>query len=494
MPATGGTRTGGGDPLGSGGATGGGGPGGAAASGSATGGYALGGAATGGLATGGAAPITAGSAGAAPPATLISTNTTGTAETCSSDGRVSDLTQAFYRVLGSNGRSCATCHRVDQGMSLTPAGATAAFAASDGADPLFRVVDGAVSPRADTSTAEARKAAYALLLSKGLIRVGLPIPANADFELVDVKDPYGYASAAELSLFRRPLPAANLRFLSTVMWDGREGLVSSVNSANSLAQALASQAAHAVSGHAQGTLPPTPDVIGDVVAFELDLVNAQATSVSAGALDDAPAFGGATFLGQRSFVWGVNDPTGQNPAGKPFDPNVFTLYEGWASASGDAAAARQQIAEGERIFNTRAFTVSDVPGLTTPASPTTTVTCSFCHDTPEVGASSVPRFFDLGLASAARAGTDLPVYTLREKATGNQVSVSDPGRALITGSFRDVALFKVPTLRGLAGRPPYFHNGAAATLAGVVGFYNGRFKIGLTDSEKAALAAFLASL
>src|SRR5205814_1417377 len=59
-------------------------------------------------------------------------------------------------------------------------------------------------------------------LTKGLIRVGIGVPAAADFELVAVDDPYHFASAAELSLFRRPLPTTNLQFLSTVMWDGRE--------------------------------------------------------------------------------------------------------------------------------------------------------------------------------------------------------------------------------------------------------------------------------
>ncbi len=61
-----------------------------------------------------------------------------------------------------------------------------------------------------------------MLLNKGVIRIGLPIPAGAEFALVRVDDPYRYASASELSLFRRPLPATNLRFLTAVMWDGRE--------------------------------------------------------------------------------------------------------------------------------------------------------------------------------------------------------------------------------------------------------------------------------
>ena len=52
------------------------------------------------------------------------------------------------------------------------------------------------------STKAKRRAAYSMLLNKGLVRVGLAIPATAEFELVAVDDPYHYASAAELSLFR----------------------------------------------------------------------------------------------------------------------------------------------------------------------------------------------------------------------------------------------------------------------------------------------------
>ena len=51
--------------------------------------------------------------------------------------------------------------------------------------------------------------------------------------------------------------------------------------------------------------------------------------------------------------------------------------------------------------------------------------------------------------------------------------------------------FKGPTLRGLAGRAPYFHNGSARDLAAVVGFYDVRFGLQLTTQEKADLVAFL---
>ncbi len=88
----------------------------------------------------------------------------------------------------------------------------------------------------------------------------------------------------------------------------------------------------------------------------------------------------------------------------------------------------------------------------------------------------------------------LPVYTLRNLTTGETVRVTDPGRALITGKWKDVARIKGPVLRGLASRAPYFHNGSARTLADVVRFYDIRFSLNLTDGDKADLEAFLAAL
>jgi cytochrome c peroxidase len=54
--------------------------------------------------------------------------------------------------------------------------------------------------------------------------------------------------------------------------------------------------------------------------------------------------------------------------------------------------------------------------------------------------------------------------------------------------------FKGPILRGLSGRAPYFHNGAAASLTDVVNFYDVRFALGLDDQQKADLVAFLRAL
>jgi cytochrome c peroxidase len=88
----------------------------------------------------------------------------------------------------------------------------------------------------------------------------------------------------------------------------------------------------------------------------------------------------------------------------------------------------------------------------------------------------------------------LPIYTLRRLTTGETVRVTDPGRALITGKWKDIARIKGPVLRGLASRAPYFHNGSARTLGDVVGFYDVRFSLHLTAAEKADLEAFLSVL
>src|SRR5690348_12422372 len=150
-------------------------------------------------------------------------NPAGYAATFSTTGTV-DLTGPFFQSLGTNGRSCSSCHQPSDGWTVTPKHIQQRFDASGGTDPIFRTVDGANAPELDVSTVDARRSAYSMLLSKGLIRVGIGMPMRpgVEFELVAVDDPYGHASAQDLSLFRRPLPATHLRFLSTVMWDGRE--------------------------------------------------------------------------------------------------------------------------------------------------------------------------------------------------------------------------------------------------------------------------------
>src|SRR3954465_15164827 len=93
-------------------------------------------------------------------------------------------------------------------------------------DPIVPTVDGSNCPSANVSNVQARQAAFSMLLTKGLIRVSLPVLPNADFSVIGISDPYSCpeTTPTQLALFRRPLPSTNLPFLTTVMWDGRESL------------------------------------------------------------------------------------------------------------------------------------------------------------------------------------------------------------------------------------------------------------------------------
>ena len=425
-----------------------------------------------------------------PPPNLLADfpNPSGLAKSISSSGGV-DQSNPFFKDLGINGRSCATCHQASDGWTVTPVHVQDRFEVSGGTDPIFRTVDGANSPLADVSTLEAKRRAYSLLLEKGLIRVGMPIPAGADFSLSAVDDPYGFASAAELSLYRRPMPTTNLRFLSTLMWDGRESITSQTMHDN-----LLHQANSAVKSHAEGARDLTLIEREQIVIFELSLHTAQIFDFSAGDLTDVG--GGPAALSQQEFFLGINDSLGLNPKGLAFDPKAITLYNAWSGvSSGERAAARAAVARGQGLFNSKPITISGVKGLNDLLNqPTIQGTCTTCHDAPNVGNHSLPAPLDIGLTDASRRTADLPLYTFKNKFTGETVQSTDPGRALVSGKWADIGKFKGPILRGLAARAPYFHNGSAASLQEAVNFYNSRFALKLSDGEINDLVAFLKTL
>src|SRR4051812_22918819 len=178
----------------------------------------------------------------------------------------------FFQDLGTNGRTCATCHQASEGWSITPAGVQRRFAATDGLDPIFRTNDGSNCEGAPAGNTPARRRAFSLLLSRGLIRVAIDVPNGAEFTIESVDDPYNCgAGTTSASMYRRPLPATNLRFLSAVMWDGRE------SPANlSIREGLLTQAKDATLSHAQAALTPTDAELEELVDFELGLSTSQA--------------------------------------------------------------------------------------------------------------------------------------------------------------------------------------------------------------------------
>jgi hypothetical protein len=411
-----------------------------------------------------------------------------------------DLDNPFFQDLGTNGRRCVTCHQPGAGWTITPANVQERFRVSRGTDPIFMNNDGSICQGVVSHSIDEQRSNYALLLSRGLIRVGLDVPAGAEFFIESVKDPYRCGPATnDASLYRRPLPSTNVKFLTAVMWDGRES-----SATTTILQDLTHQANDATTGHAQATHDLSDEQAQQIVAFETGLFTAQVRDDRAGNLRSDGARGGPRKLSTEPFFIGINDPVGLNSTGAAFDSNVFTLFDAWAaldaSTRGDETHARRAIARGERLFNTKAFTIGGVSGLNgeTFASGVTVPesfagSCTVCHDSPNVGNHSVKAPLDIGVAAPAQAPY-LPVYTLRNMSTQETVETTDPGRAMITGKWADIGKFKGPILRALASRRPYFHNGSAATLEEVVEFYNTRFNIGFSAREKADLLAFLRAL
>lgn len=445
-------------------------------------------------------------------------NGAGLLETHNAGNGPIDLTGPFFQSLGTNGRSCTTCHRPAQGWGISAAEVKFRFEITQGLDPIFRTNDGSnCDHNIDTSNVQGRRRAYSLLTTKALIRVAMAVPASAEFNVVSVVNPYGCGDPATVSVYRRPLPTTNLRFLSTLMWDGRESstqtgtqkITFSTNPGDLLAD-LAHQAVDATTGHAQGIVQLTPQQQQSIVDFEMALSTAQAFDFRAGSLNANGATGGPlTIAGQiqSAFFIGINDPLGGNPHGIPFTPVIFSLYDAWrAQQSHDGHDdgrddghddPRASIVRGQALFNSKPILITGVAGLNDDLNLLTIPgTCGTCHDSPNVGNHSVSAPLNIGVGdlNSALDVSYLPVFKLQNKTTLEIKTTTDPGRALVSGAWKDVGRLKGPILRGLASRAPYFHNGSADSLGDVVDFYNRRFNVGITPQERRDLVAFLNTL
>jgi cytochrome c peroxidase len=147
---------------------------------------------------------------------------------------------------------------------------------------------------------------------------------------------------------------------------------------------------------------------------------------------------------------------------------------------------------GMSVFNRAANTTLNIPAP-----------CSQCHgDITPQSQQFGPRFenttpYSGGMQSGA---THNNFHN-----TGVRPIAEDHGREVVTTQPVDDGRFKVPMLRNVALRTPYFHNGEMNQLADVVSFYSrgGDFHVNqdvelrprnLTATEQAAVVAFLQTL
>jgi cytochrome c peroxidase len=461
-------------------------------------------------------------------------NPGGTSRTYSTTGGGIDLTGPFFQSLGTNGRSCATCHQPGDGMSVSAAHIQERFEMTRGLDPIFRTVDGSnCNHDIDVSSAGKRRAAYSLLRTRGLFRIAIDVPATADFDVVSVDNPYSCSDTHTISMYRRPLPTTNLQFLSAVMFDGRESSPATgttkilySNSPTALLNDLKHQSMDATTGHAQGDgTRPTPLEQQQIVDFETALFTAQETSRAAGRLDAHGAYGGARPLTSQPFFISINSslhflgPLFEPPGGlvtpgdeQPFTPKIFNLFDAWTRLpSRDPRAA---IARGQALFNSAPITITGVAGINDDAAAgglvpggisTITGTCGTCHDTPNVGNHSFATPLNIGVGdpghdnpAVSMGGLDISylptIVACKKDESHNCVRTTDLGQALVDGRFDHIGKLKGPILRGLSARAPYFHNGSAQTLLDVVHFYEVRFGVVFSPRQEADLVAFLSAL
>jgi len=448
-------------------------------------------------------------------------NATGMSQTLNENGLLIAATNPFFQALGTNGRTCATCHQPSNSMSISAATVQQRYNLSHGQDPLFVAYDGANCPNAVTSSQfyaiNAPNNPHSLLLNRALIRIGLawpPAGITPEFSILGVYDPthcnldptYGINSKnPTVSVYRRSLMAANLKYVTTVgpgeilpgitlakdpytglpesgniMFDGRE-------------PDLQHQAMDALLTHAQASALPSAAVIQAIVNFENNMYSAQSFDNQALNLTDQGATGGPAAL--------LNGTAGLAAA-----PGTFSEYASWANLPAYAVQQQQResVARGEAIFNNRPFIISNVAGINDLAGTNALPgTCATCHANVNAGNDVHPQAqIDTGTNDPAFAlpAPDLPMFLLSCSAgkstpfNGSTVWVRDPGKALITGKCADIGKVKSAQLRGLAGRAPYFHDGSAANLQQVVTFYNTRFNLNLTAQNMTDLVNFLNTL
>lgn len=355
-------------------------------------------------------------------------NPFGIAETFHTTGTV-DFTSPMFQQLGTNARSCATCHAPDMGWALTARGAARLFDESQGLDPLFMVHDEGSRPDADISTEEARLAVFEpTLLRLGLTRFTRRIPATAEFIVLAVDDPSGFSTPATVLNFRRPTATANEAKTSSILW--------TAGAQPNIGASVAGLFVGAANLHLQRD-PATPTPVEQQSAgrdFLMNLYFAQIIDDRAGRLDAEGARGGAENVFLQPFTLGANDilsPT--------FTRKVFDIYDAWAvydrdNHHGDCrdtparGAARASIYRGQEIFNNHEFSISRVPGFNdVVGQDPARGTCSTCHNVPNIGGHAVIRMIDTGTADEHSCDPALPRLTLQNKVTLETRVVCDMG-------------------------------------------------------------------
>ncbi len=475
------------------------------------------------------------------PAYIEYENSWGRLGIVNASGTIDTTGHPFFEPLGTNGRACVSCHQPADGMSLAVTSIASRWEATHGNDPIFAAIDGMNCPNLPRGDA----ASHSLLLRRGLFRIPLPWPpvdAAGDeivpeFTIEVVRDPTGCntdpvygidGERREISVYRRPRPAANLRYVASSGFGvspfiGKTGMLSALDpetgnpvNMNMMADAreptLKRQAVSAAQGHLEIATPLSPADLERIETFERQLYAAQAFSNLAGVLDEPD---GPSGLGPRAMAEGSDGVLGNNPTRYviPMEDRWADLPAGATREESERNAFRESVQRGHDVFFFRTFWIRDAMhintvGLGNPIKRT----CSTCHGMHMTGMDTANGWMDVGSTNHpfalepaeshwAEDLPELPLFRIVCRADlpphpflGREIYTQDPGRALISGKCEDVGAIVIQQFRGLAARAPYFSNGSAATLRELVDFYDRRFNIRYTEQERIDLVNFLSVL
>ncbi|PTL79475.1 cytochrome-c peroxidase [Vitiosangium sp. GDMCC 1.1324] len=375
----------------------------------------------------------------------------------------------------TNGRSCATCHVLDEHTILSPGNVEARLARDPG-DPLFNRID-ADNPAAPTPTYEH--------LKKGLVRVVLPLPGNMD--VIDASGNVITPPDRKISVWRGVPSIEDTAFTGPYQYDGR-------------AANLPAQAQAAISSHSEGgTVRPAE--LQRIAEFERSVFSSVRSRFVSELLErgvplenipDPEAFlqlnaqeqrGRDLYLAACAACHG-GPTTNQITNRAVHDALFFALTpEGnvqYTVAPGSAPVPVRVPRPNDEFLNigfsflsylgqrgqfptfnasvelpryrfrfytdgTRQHPVTELPPIPVTASgdPFDLTPAVDARGAPIVGPNAAPQWFS-----------------------------TDPGRALITGDPADFEAFDVPPLRGIARTAPYFHDNSHATLQDVVNSYS----------------------
>jgi hypothetical protein len=382
---------------------------------------------------------------------------------------------AFQQVLpGTNGRTCATCHVLDEHTTLTPDN-VAERLAENPEDPLFRRLD-ADDPNAALPT-------YQHLL-KGLVRVTLPLPDNMD--LIDAEGTVITPDDRSLFVWRGVPSVENTALSAPYQLDGR------------IAD-LPAQALGAIIGHGEGSTA-APEALQQIAAFELDTFSSYRARRVARLFERGTPLD-AIPIPEASLRLSDTERRGRE---------VFQT----ACSGCHGGATTRQIVD-RRVHDALFFELRSDGNIrydVAPGEPPEPRLAAHDGEFLNIGFGLLSGYGQLGILPMYNDSVELPRYRFRfyadatrqeqvvdlppipVTASGDPLDVApafdergapiigpslgtqwfstDPGRAIVTGDPLDFEAFDVPQLRGVAHTAPYFHDNSVETLEDVVDDYS----------------------